>query len=258
VAAELLAHLPALGSLWSSGVVYHTDARSTPAVIPHSHRQILEQIPHGTPFFVLSAVSVIAAVALLWRRALTTWALWLWVVLVVLFLLVHEPLHYNHLIEFPYALAIAGGATLGAAIDRLPGRVAHVTVLVLVLLFATGWVQQLHRVELARAPEPASNVAAARALARLTPPGSVTIDDRPIISFLARRRVLGRFVDLAQLRWEAGSLTDDEVIAGLPKADAVVVSRALRKRPRVLAVVRKRFRKAYDRGGVTIYVPRAP
>jgi len=254
VAAELLAHVTALGSLWSSGVVYHERARHTPPVIPHPHRQILDQIPHRTPFFVLSVVALLSALELLRRRALTTWPLWLWVALVVLFLLVHKPLHYNHLIELPYALAIAAGATLGAALGKLPARASLAAALVLAVLVGAAWVQQLHRVDLARAPEPVSNVAAARALARLTPPGAMTIDDRPIISFLARRRVLGRFVDLALLRWETGSVTDGDLVARLPKVQAVVVSRALRTRPRVLAAVRREFRKAYDAGGVVIYV----
>ena len=41
----LLAHSRALGDLWSSGVTYHERARSTPAVIPHPHRQIFDQVP---------------------------------------------------------------------------------------------------------------------------------------------------------------------------------------------------------------------
>ena len=61
----------------------------------------------------------------------------------------------------------------------------------------------------------------AKALARLTPPGALTVDDRPIVSFLARRRVVGQLVDLAFLRWETGSLDDAKVIRGLAPARAV-------------------------------------
>ena len=88
----------------------------------------------------------------------------------------------------------------------------------------------------------------------MTPPGSLIVDDRPIVSFLAHRRVVGELVDLARLRWEAGSLTDADVVADLRRARAVVVSRALRDRPRVLAYVRSNFRLRYDAGGVRIYV----
>jgi hypothetical protein len=86
------------------------------------------------------------------------------------------------------------------------------------------------------------------------PSDALVVDDRPIISFLGDRRVVGQLVDTAFLRFETGSLTDAKVIDGLGRADAVVVSRSLRTRPRVLAYVRQHFRRAYDRGDVRIYV----
>ena len=255
VAALLVAHASALGDLWTSGVTYHSKARSTPAVIPHPHRQILDQIPHGTPFFVLAVLAVVLAVALLaLHRPLHGWPLWTWVVLSVAFLFVHAPLHYNHLIVFPFTLAVAAGATLGAAVERAPRTVALAAVGVLALAVAAGLVQQRHRVDLAKTPEPASNIAASRALGRLTPPDALVVDDRPIISFLAHRQVVGPLVDLAYLRWETGSLNDDEVIRQLHDARVVVISRALGERPGVLAVVRHRFHRAYKGGGVQIYV----
>lgn len=254
IAIVLLAHLKALGDLWTSGVTYHLNARSTPPVMPNAHAQIFRQIPHSTPFFVLAAIAVVVFLAFLARRQpLPSWPLWTWVVLTLAFLWVHKPLHDNHLIEFPFTLALASAATLGAALDRT-GRAAAPVAAVLALAAAAGWVQQLHRVDIARAPEPASNIDASRALARLTPPGSLVVDDRPIISFLADRRVVGPLVDLAVLRWEARSLTDAEAIRDLAPARAVVVSRALRDRPRILQYVHAHFRERYDRGGVRIYV----
>jgi hypothetical protein len=258
IAAQVIAHIGAIGDLWTSGVTYHSDARSTPAVIPHPHRQIFDQIPHGTPFFLLALLAVVLAVVFFaLRRPLRVWPLWSWVVLSVAFLFLHAPLHYNHLIVFPFTLAVASGATIGAAVHRLSPVPAHIALAVLVLAFAGGFVQQLHRVDLVRDPEPSSNVAAARALELLTPPGARTIDDRPIVSFLAHRRVVGPLVDLAVLRWEAGSLTDADVIRLLPQARAVIVSRALRDRPAVLAAVRRRFHLGYDRGGVQVWIRNA-
>jgi hypothetical protein len=247
----LLAHAGALGDLWTSGVTYHRQAGSTPAVIPHPHRQIFDQIPHTTPFFALAILAVGVAIGFAARRRpLGVWPLWCWVVLSLAFLFVYHPLHDNHLILFPFSLAVASGATLGAAIRNAPKPV----VALVALAVAAGYVQQLHRVDAARTPEPASNVAAARALARLTMPGTLTVDDRPIVSFLAHRHVVGSLVDLAVLRFETGSLTDAKAIADLAPAGAVVVSRSLRDRPAVLAYVRAHFTKRYDRGGVTIYV----
>jgi hypothetical protein len=112
----------------------------------------------------------------------------------------------------------------------------------------------VRRVDETRDREPASNVAAARALATLVPDEKLVVDDRPIISFLARRRVVGQLVDTAFLRFETGSLTDDEVIHDIRLARAVVASRSLRERPRVMAYVRGLFDLRYDVGGVQIYV----
>jgi hypothetical protein len=255
VAALLVAHAGALGALWASDVTYHEDARRTPAVIPHPHRQIFEQIPHTTPFFALACVSVVVAIlALAFGRPLRVWPLWSWVVLAVAFLLLHGPLHYNHLVLFPYALAVASGATLGALLGRLPQTSFRVGAAALVLIMAAAWVQQLHRVDATRSTEPASNVAAAKALQRLAPTDALTVDDRPIISFLAHRRVVGQLVDLAALRFKTGSLTDPKVISLMEPAGAVIVSRTLRDHPVVLAFVRREFRLRYDHGGVSIWI----
>jgi hypothetical protein len=68
--------------------------------------------------------------------------------------------------------------------------------------------------------------------------------------------VLGDLVDLAALRFETDSLDDAGVIRDLPHAGAVVVSRELRDHPAVLEELRQRFRRGYNRGGVTIWVKR--
>jgi hypothetical protein len=257
VVGLLAAHIQALGSLWADAVSYHTDARGTPAVIPHPHRQILDQIPRGTPFFVIAiTAALLAAVLFARRRSLGVWPVWTWVVLGVAFLFLHAPLHYNHLVIFPFSLAIAAGATIGAVLERVPDRMRLACGVVLALAIGAGWVQQLHRVALVSDGEPQSNLAAAAALARLTPPGSRTIDDRPIISFLADRRVDGALVDLALLRFETGSLTDAKVIHELPSVDAVVVSRVLARRPVVMQFLNTHYKLGYARGGVRIYTRR--
>jgi hypothetical protein len=248
----LALHGAQLASLWESAVRYHENARSTAAVIPHPHRQILDQIPHRTPFFWLAITATLLAVTeIARRRRLDSWPLWLWTALTVVFLLLHAPLHYNHLILFPGVLSIAAGATLAPVIQDRPALWALAA-----LVLTAAYLQQWHRVEAGRFAEPSSNVAAARALRRLIPPGSLTIDDRPIISFRARRQVVGPLVDLAALRFETKSLTDQKVLSRLPAASAVVVSRELRHHPRILRALVRSFRLRYDRGGVRIWVRR--
>jgi hypothetical protein len=245
-------HADQLDSFWTSAVRYHELARSTPAVIPDPHRQIVDQIPRRTPFFWVAAASVVvAATDLVRRRRLETWPLWLWTALAVVFLLLHAPLHYNHLVLFPGVLAVSAGATI-AGLSRRHAAVWAVCAMVL----AAAYLQQWDRVNAARFPEPPSNVSAAKALARLTPRSAMTVDDRPTISFLAHRRVVGPLVDLAVLRFETGSLEDQQVIRKLGQASAVVISRSLRGHPRILAAVRRAFALRYDRGGVRIWVRR--
>jgi hypothetical protein len=54
---------------------------------------------------------------------------------------------------------------------------------------------------------------------------------------------VGPLVDTATLRFETGSLTDDEFLRELDEADAqaVIAGRALRARPRILRGLRERF-----------------
>jgi hypothetical protein len=255
VAALLVAHAGALGSLWQSDVVYHKQATSTPPVIPNPHGEIFTQMPHWTPFVALATGAVVAEIGfLLWRRPTRTWPLWSWVALSLAFLLVFKPLHYNHLIIFPFALAVAAGSTLGVLVERVPSRAAGAAAVVLALAVVAGYVQQLHRVKLAETPQSPADVAAAHALARLTPPDALIADDHPIVSFLAHRRVVGPLVDMAVLRFETGSLTDAKVIRDLRDADAVVVARALTERPAVLAYIRAHYKLRYDRAAVAIWV----
>jgi len=254
VAAALLSlHVGVLPELWDAGVTYHERARDTPDVLPHPHREIFDQISRRSPFFWLTiAALVVAAAPLARRRPPRAWPLWSWVGLGLLFLLTHAPLHDNHLIVFPFTLALAVGATLGSVLPRRPAVYAAAAA-----VLAVAYVQQVRSVDHVRHPEPESRLAASRALERLVPPGALTIDDRPSISFFADRTVVGELVDTAFLRYETGFLTDAEVIRELPRARAVVVSRALATRPRVLRAIRRGFALRYARDEIRIYVKRS-
>ena len=248
----LALHARAVPELWESGIAYHQDARDVGS-IPGARRQIVHQISARTPFFWLAiAAGATAAFCAALRRPLRIWPLWTWVALGLAFLLWHRPLHYNHLVVFPFTLAVATGATLGAALPRrrlVYGAAATVLVV--------AYVQQVRSVEDVNVPEPEARLRASRALERLVPPDALTIDDRPSISFFAHRRVVPELVDTAALRFDTGSLTDEDVIRELPRARAVVVSRVLALRPRVLRAVRQDFVLRYDRDAIRIYVKRS-
>ena len=228
-------------------------------MIPDPHLQILRQIPKTTPFFVLAVLAFVVTILAASKILSKLWPLWLTVALSLVLLLTYRPLHYNHLIVFPFTLAVAAGATLGAALDLVPGHLRRTSgAAALIVVIAAGWVQQLHRVDQVPRSQPSSVLNAAKALHRLTQPSDLIVDDQPIISFLAHRRVVGALVDTAFLRFETRSLTDAKVIRDLKPAAAVVVSRSLRSRPTVLAFLRNHDRLAYNSGGVRIYVRTEP
>ena len=90
----------------------------------------------------------------------------------------------------------------------------------------------------------------------MTAPGALVADDRPIISFLADRRVVGPLVDMPLLRFETGSLTDAKVERDLTPARAIVVSRVLKQRPRLMRFIATNYQLRYARNGIRIYTRR--
>ena len=85
-------------------------------------------------------------------------------------------------------------------------------------------------------------VAAAARLEQLTRPDQLVISDQPIVAFLAHRRVPGKYVDTASLRFDTGSLTIAEVLRDSEQVAAVVAGRAFYDRPSLMAGLRARFR----------------
>jgi hypothetical protein len=119
-------------------------------------------------------------------------------------------------------------------------------------VLAAGWIQQLHRVRLDRAPE--TLTAAAAQLDRVTRPGQVVISDQPIVAFLAHRQVPGNYVDTANLRFDTRSLTEAEVLRDADHVAALFVGRAFAEHPKLLAALPKHFRHRVSvPGGVIFY-----
>ena len=253
--AFVVAYLGVIGELWESVVVYHRDARDTPPVIDETHA-LLTFLNWRTPFAWLVVAGLVAS-ALLYRRrrALRVWALWLWGALSVAFLAYHSPLHDNHLLLLPVALAVPAGIALAVLADRSRYRLYALSGLALVL--AAGYVQQQRRIVEDRIDEEPELVAAADTLRRVTRPDDLVVSDHSIVPFLVRRRVAGPLVDTAVLRFQTGSLTDAEVLRELEEWDvrAVAVGRAFAERPALLRGLAARYRLL--RGGpVRIYVRR--
>jgi 4-amino-4-deoxy-L-arabinose transferase-like glycosyltransferase len=239
--AFLIAYRDVLPELWASVITYHRDARDTPDVIDKTH-EILTFLNWRTPFAWLAVTGLGASVLLLRGRRLdAVWALWLWAAISIAFLVVHHPLHYNHLLTLSVVLAVPAGIALG----ELAGRAnrAGLAAGVLALVLVAGYVQQQRRVVLDDIPEEANLVAAAELLARETQPDELVVSDHSIIPFLADRRVAGPLVDTARLRFQTGSLTDATVLRDLEayNVQAVVAGRAFAGRPALLRLLEERY-----------------
>ena len=235
IAVVALVYVRDLGSIWSDAVSYHVTSRRITGLI--GRHQFEGFFALKTPFFWLT-LAALALLPLVWRRV---WPLWLWALFASVFVLRYQPLHDNHLLVLPYAFAVPAGVSLGLAAQRLRPRTLAVALAAAALVLAAGWVQQLHRVRLDRQPEDPTLVAAAAKLEQLTRPGDLVISDQPIVAFLAHRRVPGKYVDTASLRFDTGSLTEAEVLRDTKGVAALFAGRAFFERPTLKAALRTRF-----------------
>jgi 4-amino-4-deoxy-L-arabinose transferase-like glycosyltransferase len=243
-----LVYIRDLRGIWAGAVTYHTDSRHITGLIGRHEFEGFFAV--RTPFFWLTLLAI-ALLPLVWRRV---WPFWLWGILAAVFVLRYQPLRDNHLLVLPYAFAVPAGLSLGLAARRLPPRLLVPAVVAGALVFAAGWVQQLHRVRLDKLPEDPRLIAAAAQLDRLTRPNQLVISDQPIVAFLAHRRVPGKYVDTASLRFDTGSLTEPEVLHDAAGVAALFAGRAFSERPSLLAALPSRFRHRLDLpGGVIFY-----
>ena len=208
------------------------------------------------PFTTVAVLAVIAAI-LDRRLPRTLWPFRTGAVGAPAFVLWHRPLHDNHMVALAVAAAAATGLSLGVAIQSI-GRGRAVAVAGLAALFAAGYVQDTRQMQRNAQPIPAGLTWAAGRLAATTQPGSLVVSDEPLVPFLAHRRMPGRIIDTALLRFSAGYLNDRTVIraAADPRVAAVVVGRASLSRPNLPAWVARHFVQVGERDGVSVYVRR--
>jgi hypothetical protein len=254
--AFALAHLRALDDLWQSAVVYHSRARNTPAVLDNVE-EVLRFLDVRTPFAWLVVLGALATALLAARgRSRQTVALWAAPALAVAFVAEHHPLHENHLLVLPVALAVAAGVALGAALARA-GRRRLPAAALLALVLAAGYVQQHRRAAAEERSEEPELVWAAEQLRAAARPGRLVVSDQPIAAYLADRRVPGELVDTAFLRFATESLTVDEVLREIDEHDvaAVAAGRAFTEHPALLEGLDLRFPRRRLHDGVTVFRP---
>jgi 4-amino-4-deoxy-L-arabinose transferase-like glycosyltransferase len=242
-----LVYVRDLRAIWAGAVTYHADSRRITGLI--GRHQFEGFFALRTPFLWLTLLAL-ALLPLAWRRV---WPFWLWSALASIFVLRYQPLRDNHLLVLPYAFAAPVGISLGLAAQRLRPRVLAAALAAGAVVLAAGWVQQLHRVRLDRQPEDPALIAAAAQLDRLTRPDQVVISDQPIVAFLAHRRVPGKYVDTASLRFDTGSLTEPEVLRDAGHVSALFAGRAFIERPSLMSALRARFTHRIRVAGAVIF-----
>jgi hypothetical protein len=156
----------------------------------------------------------------------------------------------------PVALAVPAAVALASLVDDARYRLVGVSALAVVL--AAGYVQQQRRVVDDQVPEEPELVEAAAALRRVARPDEYVVSDHSIVPFLADRRAAGPLVDTAVLRFQTGSLTDEEVMRVLEDWDvtAVVAGRAFAERPELLEMLAARYTWARGPRSLRIYSDR--
>jgi 4-amino-4-deoxy-L-arabinose transferase-like glycosyltransferase len=250
----VVAYRGALDDLWQSVVVYHGDARDTPAVIDKTH-ELVTFLNWRTPFAWLVVAGLVGSFSLLRRhRTEAVWAFWAWAAISLAFLAYYRPLHENHLLVLPVVLAVPAGLALGTLAAR--SRFREAAVGVLALLLVAGYVQQQRRVTLADIPEDPGLVAAAQLVQRKTSRDDVVVSDHSIVPFLAHRQVAGPLVDTARLRFETGSLTVAKVLQVLDRYDvqAVVAGRSFDEHPELMQALRRRYGAPTRIGALSVFV----
>jgi 4-amino-4-deoxy-L-arabinose transferase-like glycosyltransferase len=251
-ALSALVYIRDLGSIWADSVSYHVDSRRITGRIGRHEFEGFFAL--RTPFLWLTLLAVVL-LAFSWRRA---WPYWLWSLFASVFVLRYQPLRDNNLLVLPYAFAVPAGLTLGLAARRLRPRLLPIVLAAAALVLAAGWIQQLHavradRTQLGDTEDPALVTAATR-LERLTRPGQLVISDQPIVAFLAHRRVPGKYVDTANLRFDTGSLTEAQVLHDADHVAALFAGRAFTEHPTLMSALPKHFRHELSLpGGVIFY-----
>jgi hypothetical protein len=192
------------------------------------------------------------------RTSIAETALWAWALCAFLFLALHEPLHYNHLVALPVPLALAAAVSLASQLRALPRRAQVVGIAALAVFVLAGFGQQWRRLNVRIESQPAFQLIAAAKLRTVTRREDFVATDLPVVGLLARRVAPGPLVDTAYLRFQTGSLTSRGVLAEIDEwcVEAVVAGRSFTRQPAIMSGLRVRYMRESSASGVTIFYRR--
>jgi hypothetical protein len=252
-AAVVLSVATHLGDVWHDAFLFHLDGRSEAGPIGDNVHRVLHFFDTRTPFAVVAAAGVAAAiVALVLRRPWPVpWALWTWPPAAAVVLIGERPIFDHSLEVLAAAWALPVGVTLAAATSRAAGRARLAVAAATVITVAGALVQQWSHLGPV-APNPDVRAAVHR-LRDLYPPGTLVASDHQIIPYLAHAREPAQLVDVSGMRVESGELTTAALLRDSRGAKAFVVGRALSTDEPVLAALAHRYRQRIVIGAITIY-----
>lgn len=257
--AFLIGYSYALSELWASVVQEHRRAQSlAPSLTHNAHRVLLHPLDWHTPAGVLVPLGLVLALVLVRRAEMLSLASW--IVASAAVLVYQRPLLDHHMVLIATALAIPAGIGLGAAVARLPRRVAFVAVAVVLAALAAGWAQEHRRLARNALPEPPEVRFAIDQLRSRTSPDELVATDLPIAAYLADRRIPGFLIDSSYGRLLSNTLTTEEILGTLEREQirAVLVGRNYQSKPDLVAAIRARYPTRLARDDVTLYLRPRP
>ena len=255
--AFAVAYRNVLPQIWTGVVGAHVNARGGSQVRGPSNLHRAIDVPNlHSAYGVLAFCGIVCAAWLAWRRDFRFWPLWLLAADALVFTLFMKPLLDHHLVLLAATLAVAAGASIGAAVEELPRGLAAAATAIFAVGLAGGFVQQ-HR-ELARndVPNPPDVQWAVGEVQRLTRPDERIVSDIPAVGYLAGRRMPGQLIDSSIARIQDEYLKPAQVVRLIRESGVrvVVVGRLYTTKPVIVNGIAASFPRRLRHGSVTIYL----
>ena len=235
-------------AVWRGAISYHVAARHAAGAYENVH-DLRAFFDLRQPLTWMTALALVSTVLL--RPRTRFWPYWAAAVAGAGFILWQRPLHDNHLVILAMLLAVPIGCTFVAVAARRPVPV----VAVLALAVAAGYAQETRRLDRNAAPLPAGVQWAVSRVEAASSPSQLVVSDEPLVPFLAHRRMPGSVIDTAVLRFDAGYLSNAQVLDAIDRdhVRVVVAGRSFLLRPRLLRAIAARFPAPETRDGVRVY-----
>jgi hypothetical protein len=255
VVALVLVYRNVLPEVWRGVFGAHLHARGGEATSGQSNLSRLVHVPDlRSPFgwLVLSGLAL-ALLALVRRRPLGLWPLWLFALGAGFFTLAMHPLLDHHLVLIATALAVPSGAAIALTLASRP--LPRWSLVLLALAVCAGFVQEHRRIARNTEPPPADYSWATRYVAAHTSASDLVVSDIPSIPYLAGRRQPGQLIDTSIARIVDEYLPPRQVLALVDRTRPrlVVVGRNFLSHPEIVRGIARRYPRGIRHGEVTIY-----